>query len=85
MNNTSTLHIKKAPDSRSKQSGFFDLGISLLVLGLSGSAVYATEGTGVEKNASLQESTRVTASQQTENTKTKLARTDSDTPAFVLQ
>ena len=77
--------IKKAPDNRPKQSGFFDLGISLMILAMSGSAVYVTERNHDEKIASLQESTEITASQQMENDNTNIARANPDNPDFVLQ
>ena len=74
------MSIKKAPGSRSKQSGFFDLGISLLVLTMSGSAAYVIERNQDERTVSLQESTEITASQKTENSNLNVARTDFDNP-----
>ena len=100
MTNTSTLYfkslisgynkhektsIKKAPGNRPKQSGFFDLGISLLILTLTGSTAYLIERNQDEKNASLQESSEITASQQMENANVNVSRADFDIPGVIMQ
>lgn len=77
--------IKNALGNRSKQSGFFDLGISLLILALSGSTVYIVERNQDEKNVSLQESTKIMASRQMENTNVNIAKADFDIPGVALQ
>jgi len=53
-------NLNKAPGNSSRQSGFFDLGISLLILAMSGSVVISVERNHDEKRASLQESVEVT-------------------------
>ena len=73
-------NFDKAPGNSSKQSGFFDLGISLLILAMSGSAVYLAEGNQDEKVASLKESTEITMTGEAEIQNEKISKLDSDIP-----
>ena len=75
-------NFNKAPGNSSKQSGFFSLGISLLILAMSGSAVYVAERNHDEKMASLQEST-MTGEAEIPNE--KISKLDSDTFGVAVQ
>ena len=77
--------INKAPGNSSRQSGFFDLGISLLILAMSGSVVISAERNPDEKIASLQESTKVTMTGEAETPNRKISTLDSDIPGLVIQ
>jgi len=77
-------NFDKAPGNSSKQSGFFDLGISLLILAMSGSAVYVAERNHDEKVASLQESTEITMAGEIEIQNQKISKLDSDIPGFAV-
>lgn len=66
-----------AHDLRLKQSGFFDLGISLLILAMSGGAMYLTDNANIEDMASAQESIEVTNVQQADSSNENLALADS--------
>jgi len=68
--------IKKVSGNRPKQAGFFDLGLSLLILAIGGGAMYLTDRAQVENYASLQESTELTATLQNGNG--NLTRSDLD-------
>ena len=70
--------IKKVSGNRPKQAGFFDLGLSLLILAIGGGAMYMTDRTQVENYASLQESTELTATLQNGNG--NLTSSDIDIP-----
>ena len=59
-------NFNKAPGNSSKQCGFFDLGISLIILAMSGSAVIIAEQNHDEKVASVQESTEITMTGEAE-------------------
>ena len=78
-------NFNKAPGNRSRQSGFFDLGISLLILAMSGSAVYVAERNHDEKVASLQESTEITMAGEIEIQNQKISKLDSDIPGLAVQ
>ena len=78
-------NFNKAPGKRSKQSGFFDMGISLLILALAGSAVFIAERNEGEKAASLQESTEITMNGDAEIRNEKISKLDSDTPVVAAQ
>ena len=78
-------NFNKAPGNRSKQSGFFDLGISLIILALSGSAVIIAEQNHDEKVASVQESTAITMTAEAEIQNEKISKLDSDIPGFSVQ
>ena len=69
-------NFNKASGRSSKQSGFFDLGISLLILAMAGSAVFITERNHDEKTTSLQESTEIRNE--------KVSKLDSDNTGFAL-
>ena len=77
-------NFDKAPGNSSKQFGFFDLGISLLILAMSGSAVYVAERNHDEKVASLQESTEITMAGEIEIQNQKISKLDSDIPGFAV-
>jgi high-affinity nickel permease len=70
-------NLNKAARRSSTQSGFFDLGISLLILVMAGSAVYVTERNTDEKMASLQE---IPITMETEIGDKKMSRLDYDIP-----
>ncbi len=77
--------IKKASCSRSKQFGFFDLGISLVILALSGGAVYITEHAIIERNATLQEeSSNIATIGQTGSTNEDMATLESGIPGIAM-
>jgi hypothetical protein len=78
-------NFNKAPGYSSKQSGFFDLGISLLILALSGSTVFIIERNHDEQMASLQESTEITMAGEAEIPNEKISKLDSDIPGFAVQ
>ncbi len=77
--------IKKAPCGRSKQFGFFDLGISLVIIALSGGAVYLTEHAIVERNVSLQEeSSDIATIGQTGNANEDMATLEAGIPGVAM-
>jgi hypothetical protein len=78
-------NFNKAPGNSLKQSGFFGLGISLLILVMSGSAVYVAELNHDKKMASLQESTEITMTGEAEIPNEKISKLDSDIPGFAVQ
>ncbi len=78
-------NFNTASGNSSRQSGFFDMGISLLILALAGSAVYITERSQDEKAASLQESTEITMTGEAEISNKKVSKLDSDTPVVAVQ
>ena len=78
-------NFNKAPGNSSKQSGFFDLGISLLILAMSGSAAYVAEQNHDEKMASLQESTEITMAGEIEIQNQKISKLDSDISVFAVR
>jgi hypothetical protein len=55
------------PISTLKQHGFFDLGLSLLILAMSGIAVYLTERNQGEESGSLQEDIVIAVTEQEKN------------------
>ena len=78
-------NLNKAPGNSSKQSGFFDLGISLLILVLAGSATYIADRNHDEKMASLQESPEITMTEEAEIRNEKMSKLDSDIPGVAVQ
>ena len=78
-------NFNKAPGNSSKQTGFFDLGISLLILALAGSAAYIAERSHDQKMASLQESPEITMTEEAEIPNEKISKLDSDNPGFAVQ
>ena len=78
-------NLNKAPGNSSKQSGFFDLGISLLILTLAGSAAYIAERNHDEKAASLQESPEITMTEEAEIPNENISKLESDIPDFAAQ
>ena len=78
-------NFNKAPGNSLNQSGFFDLGISLLILVMSGSAVYVAEQNHDKKMAPLQESTKITMTGEAETPNDKISKLDSDIPGFAVQ
>ena len=78
-------NFDKAPGNSSKQSGFFDLGISLLILALAGSVAYIAERNHDEKMASLQENPEITMTEEAEIRNEKISKLDSDIPGFAVQ
>ena len=72
----------KAPDKSKNQSGFFDLGISLLVLAIAGGSIYLIEHPHTEKTAARLESTTLTADLQTEKANEVIARREPETPGL---
>ena len=78
-------NFNKAPCNGSKQSGFFGLGITLLVLAMSGSVISIAEPNQDEKRASLQESTEITIAGETEISNEKISKLDSDISGFAVQ
>ena len=75
-------NFSEAAGSSLKQSGFFDLGISLLILAMAGSTVYVTERDHDEKMASMQENT-ITVEAETSDE--RMPRLASDTPGFSVE
>ena len=68
-----TRTVGKAPGVRFKQAGFFDLGISLLILAISGSSVYFIEKGQAEANVSAQQNVEITTTRPAENSIEKIA------------
>ena len=54
----------KMPQTTKRQFGFFDFGLSLLILALAGSSVYVVEHNEHEKLAMQQEKASISASRQ---------------------
>ena len=77
-------NFNKAPGNSSKQSGFFSLGIALLILAMSGSAVYVAERNHDENMATLQESTEITMTGEAEIQNEKISKLDSDIPGLAV-
>ena len=78
-------NLNKAPGNSSKQSGFFDLVISLLILTLAGSAAYIAKRNHDEKTASLQENPEITMTEEAGIRNEKISKLDSDIPDFAVQ
>ena len=78
-------YFNKAPGNSSKQTGFFDLGISLLVLAMSGSAAYISVQNHDENMASPQESSEITMTEDAEISNENISKLDSGTPGFAVQ
>jgi hypothetical protein len=68
----------KVPGISWKEAGFFDLGISLLVLALSGSAVYVIEKDHAESVASAPENVEILAERHPQHFVDRVANVDSD-------
>ncbi len=67
-----------------RQAGFFDLGISLLILALSGGTVYAIEKTHSNSVASAPESVVIAADRHPQHGADKLANADVDVSDLAL-
>jgi hypothetical protein len=74
----------KVPGISWKEAGFFDLGISLLVLALSGSAVYVIERDHAESVASAPEYVEVLAERHPLHFVDRVANADSDDSDLAL-
>ena len=80
-----TRPIGKAPGVRLKQAGFFDLGISLLILAISGISVYFIEKDQAETNVSAQQNIEITATLPAENSIEKIASISPHGPGLSIQ
>ena len=78
-------NFNKASGNSSKQSGFFDLGISLLILAMAGSAAFVAEHNQDEKVATLQQPSEITMTGDAEISNDKMSQLDSDIPDFSVQ
>lgn len=74
----------KVPGISWKEAGFFDLGISLLVLALSGSAVYVIEKNHAESIASAAESVEILADRHPQHLSDRVANVDIDDSDLTL-
>ena len=68
----------KTPRIRWKQAGFFDLGLSLLILALSGGAIYAIEKNHTDPVAPAAESAEISPDRHQQHPADKVAIADAD-------
>lgn len=77
--------VGKTPGVSFKQAGFFDLGISLLILAISGTSVYFIEKGPAETSVSAQQNIEITATRPAENSIEKIASLSPHGSALSIQ